>query len=106
MRALLAAVLLSASVAQGDELQDVYKQLVEINTTHSSGSTTAAAQAMAKRLTDAGLPAADVKVLVPPDRPTKGNLVARLRGTSGKKPLLLLAHLDVVEAKREDWSTD
>jgi acetylornithine deacetylase/succinyl-diaminopimelate desuccinylase-like protein len=105
MRALL-VVLLCAGAARADELQDVYKQLVEINTTHSTGSTTVAAQAMAKRLTDAGFPAADVKVLVPPDRPNKGNLVARLRGTGGKKPLLLLAHLDVVEAKREDWSTD
>ena len=105
MRALL-AVLLCAGAAQADELQDVYKQLVEINTTHSTGSTTAAAQAMAKRLTDAGFPAADVKVLVPPDRPNKGNLVARLRGSGGRKPLLLLAHLDVVEARREDWTID
>jgi len=109
MRALL-AVLLSvtagAGAAQADELQEIYKQLVEINTTHSTGSTTAAAQAMAKRLTDAGLPAADVKVLVPPDRPNKGNLVARLRGSGGRKPLLLLAHLDVVEARPEDWTTN
>jgi acetylornithine deacetylase/succinyl-diaminopimelate desuccinylase-like protein len=83
---------------------DIYKQLIEINTTESSGNMTTAAEAMAKRLTDAGFPADDVKVLVP--EPRHGNLVARLRGTGKEKPLLLLAHLDVVEARREDWSTD
>ena len=61
---------------------------------------------MAKRLLDAGFPVADVKVLGPNDR--KGNMVARLRGTgaAGLKPILILGHLDVVEAKREDWTTD
>jgi acetylornithine deacetylase/succinyl-diaminopimelate desuccinylase-like protein len=83
---------------------DIYKQLIEINTTESVGNMTTAAEAMAKRLTDAGFPAEDVKVLVP--EPRHGNLVARLRGTGKEKPLLLLAHLDVVEARREDWSTD
>jgi acetylornithine deacetylase/succinyl-diaminopimelate desuccinylase-like protein len=83
---------------------DIYKQLIEINTTESSGNMTTAAEAMAKRLTDAGFPPEDVKVLVP--EPRHGNLVARLRGTGKEKPLLLLAHLDVVEARREDWSTD
>lgn len=86
--------------------RDVYKELVEINTTNSVGDNTAAARAMAKRLIDAGFPAADVQVLVP-DNPKKGNLVARLRGKPGtKKPILLLAHLDVVEANKEDWSND
>ncbi|HEY2093724.1 MAG TPA: M20/M25/M40 family metallo-hydrolase [Thermoanaerobaculia bacterium] len=83
---------------------DIYKQLIEINTTESVGNMTTAAEAMAKRLTDGGFPAEDVKVLVP--EPRHGNLVARLRGTGKEKPLLLLAHLDVVEARREDWSTD
>src|SRR3984885_12147577 len=84
--------------------RDIFRELVEINTTDSVGNTTLAAQAMAKRLTDAGFPAADVQVLGPNDR--KGNLVARLRGASGKKPVLILGHLDVVEARREDWTTD
>ena len=90
--------------------RDIYQQLVETNTTESSGNCTTAAQAMAARLKAAGFTGDDVQVLIPPDAPRKGNLVARLRGScqgSGcEKPLLLLAHLDVVEAKREDWSVD
>lgn len=86
---------------------DIYQQLVNINTTDSSGSTTEAASAMAARLLAAGFPAADVQVLVPPGNAKRGNLVARLRGSgSALKPILLLAHLDVVEAKKEDWSND
>jgi acetylornithine deacetylase/succinyl-diaminopimelate desuccinylase-like protein len=85
-------------------VRELYQQLIEINTTDSSGDNTAAAEAMAARLQAAGLPAADVQVLVP--HPKKGNLVARLRGTGARRPLLLLAHLDVVEARREDWSFD
>ena len=84
--------------------RDIYKELIEINTTDSSGSTTVAAEAMAKRLKEAGFSAADLHLLGP--QPRKGNLVARLRGTGARKPILLLAHLDVVEAKREDWSVD
>jgi acetylornithine deacetylase/succinyl-diaminopimelate desuccinylase-like protein len=85
---------------------DVFKQLVEINSTDSIGSTTAVAEAMRKRLLDAGFPAADVVILGP--NPRKGNLVARLRGRPGStlKPVLILCHTDVVEAKREDWTTD
>jgi acetylornithine deacetylase/succinyl-diaminopimelate desuccinylase-like protein len=85
---------------------DIFKQLVEINTTDSIGSTTLAAQAMARRLLDAGFPAADVVVLGPNDR--KGNMVARYRGKPGSKlrPVLIIGHTDVVEARREDWSTD
>ena len=83
---------------------DVYRELVEINTTDSVGDNTRAAEAMAARLRAAGFPAADVQVLAP--HPRKGNLVARLRGSGAGKPLLLLAHLDVVEARREDWSFD
>ena len=85
---------------------DIFKQLIEINTTDSVGSTTVAADAMAKRLLDAGFPKADVVVLGPNER--KGNMVARYRGKSGSKfkPILIIGHLDVVEAKREDWSTD
>ena len=88
------------------DLREIYKELVEINTTDSAGSCTEGAQALAARLKAAGLPAQDVQVIVPPDGPKKGNLVARYRGTSSKKPVMLLGHLDVVEAKREDWQRD
>jgi acetylornithine deacetylase/succinyl-diaminopimelate desuccinylase-like protein len=83
---------------------DIFKQLIEINTTDSVGSTTVAAQAMADRLLAAGFPASEVYVGGP--NPRKGNLVARLRGTGARKPILFICHLDVVEARREDWSTD
>ncbi len=83
---------------------DIFKQLIEINTTDSVGSTSIAAEAMRKRLLDAGLPSSDVVVMGPNDR--KGNMVARLRGTGKGKPILIIAHLDVVEAKRSDWTTD
>src|SRR5271170_6460329 len=84
--------------------RDIFQQLIEINTTDSVGSTTVAADAMAKRLLDAGFPAADVVVLGPNGR--KGNLVVRLHGTGSGKPILIIGHLDVVEARREDWTTD
>jgi acetylornithine deacetylase/succinyl-diaminopimelate desuccinylase-like protein len=83
---------------------DIYRELVEINTTDSAGDSIRAAQAMAARLLAGGFPAQDVQVI--PTGPRKGNLVARLRGSGAKRPLLLLAHLDVVEAKREDWDFD
>ncbi|MFZ1972332.1 MAG: M20/M25/M40 family metallo-hydrolase [Candidatus Acidiferrales bacterium] len=83
---------------------DIFQELVEINTTDSVGSTTVAADAMAKRLLDAGFPAADVHVLGPNSR--KGNMVARIHGTGAQKPILFICHLDVVEARREDWSMD
>jgi len=85
-------------------LREIYQELIEINTTNSVGDNTKAAEAMARRLLAAGFPAADVQVLSP--APRKGNIVARLRGTGARRPLLLLAHLDVVEANREDWSVD
>jgi acetylornithine deacetylase/succinyl-diaminopimelate desuccinylase-like protein len=84
--------------------RDIFKQLIEINTTDSVGSTTVAAEAMAKRLRDAGFAAADAQVLGP--NPRKGNLVARLHGTGARKPILLIGHIDVVEARREEWSVD
>lgn len=84
--------------------RDIFKELIEINTTQSVGDTHKAAQAMAARLVAAGFPAADVRVFE--TGPRRGNLVARLRGTGKRRPLMLLAHLDVVEAKREDWTTD
>src|SRR6266511_3138189 len=84
--------------------RDVFAELIAINTTHEHGNTTPAAEAMARRLLAAGFPAADVQVLGP--RAGNQNLVARLRGTGKRRPILLLAHLDVVEARREDWSFD
>ena len=90
--------------AQQQLFRSIYQELVEINTTDSEGDTTLAAQAMHKRLLDAGFTAAEVEVIAP--FPRKGNLVARYKGSGAKKPLLLLAHVDVVEAKRSDWKTD
>jgi acetylornithine deacetylase/succinyl-diaminopimelate desuccinylase-like protein len=84
--------------------REIYRELVEINTTPSVGDTYAAARAMAARLRAAGFPAADVQVFQ--TAPKRGNLVARLRGTGKARPILLLAHTDVVEARREDWSSD
>src|SRR5215813_9047164 len=84
--------------------REIFQQLIEINTTDSVGDCSAAAKAMAERLKAAGFPDEDVKVIGP--NPRKGNLVARLHGTGARKPILLLAHIDVVEAKREDWSFD
>jgi acetylornithine deacetylase/succinyl-diaminopimelate desuccinylase-like protein len=83
---------------------DIFKELIEINTTDSVGSVTAASEAMAKRLRDAGFPENDLQVVGPNDR--KKNLVVRLHGSGKHKPVLLIGHLDVVEARREDWTTD
>ncbi|HWC78060.1 MAG TPA: M20/M25/M40 family metallo-hydrolase, partial [Blastocatellia bacterium] len=86
-------------------LRGIYQELIEINTTDSVGDTTKAAEAMAARLHAAGFSAADVRVLIHPGNSLRGNLVARYRSANPKrKPLLLLAHLDVVEARKEDWS--
>ncbi|MBS1849410.1 MAG: M20/M25/M40 family metallo-hydrolase [Acidobacteria bacterium] len=84
--------------------RDVFQQLIEINTTDSVGNITTAAEAMAQRFRDAGFPESDVRVLGPNDR--KKNLVVRLHGSGKHKPVLLIGHLDVVEARREDWTTD
>jgi acetylornithine deacetylase/succinyl-diaminopimelate desuccinylase-like protein len=105
--ALLALVWPATAPAQEPTAPDraaraILEELIGINTTDSSGSTTAAAEAMAARLKAAGFPDADVQVLGP--NPRKGNLVARLRGRGPARPILLLAHLDVVEARPEDWS--
>lgn len=85
--------------------RSIFKQLVEINTTDTpAGNVTTAARAMAERLLAAGFPAADVQVLGP--NPRKYNMVARIHGTGARKPILLICHLDVVQALRRDWSTD
>src|SRR6184192_2117375 len=85
--------------------RDILRELVEINTTDSLGNTPRAARAMARRLVAAGFPAADVRVLIGPDA-RHGNLVARYRGTTGGRPIIGFAHLDVVPARRADWSVD
>ncbi|WP_267876223.1 M20/M25/M40 family metallo-hydrolase [Duganella rivi] len=107
------AGLAMAGAAQGAQLTPVqqqmraiYQELVETNTTNSVGSCTLAAQKMAKRLKGGGFKDAELQLIIPPGGPKKGNLVARLKGDGSKKPLLLLAHIDVVEAKREDWERD
>ena len=87
--------------------RELYKELVETNTTASAGSCTLAAERMAARLKTAGFPDADLHLLVPPDHPKDGNLVAVLPGRDPKaKAILLLAHIDVVEARRQDWTRD
>ena len=107
MRTFIAASTLALSLAASAQGVDpdalaTYRELVSIRTVHPDGDNTAAAKAMAKRLLDAGFDPADVQVLEP--APLKGNLVARLRGTGAAKPVLVLAHIDVVDAKPGDWS--
>ena len=101
---LMPVVLFAQNAAHEARAKEIFKQLVEINTTHSVGDTTKAAEAMAARFKAAGFADADVRVLGP--SPKRGNLVVRYRGTGAKRPMILMAHLDVVEAKREDWSMD
>ena len=84
--------------------REIYRELIETDTTHSHGDTTRAAESLARRFRAAGFPDIDVKVLGP--AATNQNLVVRYRGTGGAEPIVLLAHLDVVEAHREDWSLD
>jgi acetylornithine deacetylase/succinyl-diaminopimelate desuccinylase-like protein len=98
------AVAAEGSSPQQQLAFDIYKELVEINTVTATGDTARAAEAMAARLRAAGFADADIQAFSP--APRKGNLVARLHGTGTRKPILLLAHLDVVPANREDWSVD
>ncbi|MSO98774.1 MAG: M20/M25/M40 family metallo-hydrolase [Rhodospirillaceae bacterium] len=107
------AVVFAASAASAaprpDQLafRDLYKELVETNTALSAGNCTDAAQKMARRLKAAGYDDSQIEVFVPPDHPKEGGLVAVLPGTNAiEKAILLLAHIDVVEAKREDWVRD
>ena len=110
--AAVAAIFTAVGMAQTpapDEtaFRELYRQLVEINTTRSVGSCTQAAEAMRAHLAAAGIPAADMQILAPPERPKDGALIAALHGRDRKaKPILLLAHIDVVEAKREEWKRD
>src|SRR4051812_19368389 len=88
-----------APAADRKLFREIYQELVEINTTDSVGDNTQAARAMMARLKAAGFSDAEMQIVVPEGGPKKGNLIARLKGTGAKKPLLLLAHIDVVEAK-------
>lgn len=81
------------------------KEMVEMRTTHDVGST-ALAQAIQEHLVRAGFAADDVVFIAPPDHPTKGNVIVRYRGKGRARPVLFLGHLDVVEAKAEDWTVD
>jgi acetylornithine deacetylase/succinyl-diaminopimelate desuccinylase-like protein len=106
---LLAAAALASAETYSPEparrlVRSIYEQLIASNTSYTTGQTTPAAEAMAKRFLDAGFPREDV--VVAGAAPHKGNVVVRYRGTGAARPLLLLAHLDVVEARREDWSVD
>jgi acetylornithine deacetylase/succinyl-diaminopimelate desuccinylase-like protein len=85
--------------------RDILGELIAINSTHDRG-TTVAARAVAARAQAAGFPAADIAVLVPEGHPDAGNVVVRLHGRPGNRPVLYIAHLDVVEARREDWTFD
>ena len=105
---LLSAATLSAQImpppADQQLAHDIYKQFVEIQSGFTTGSTTPVAEAAAARLKAAGFPDSDI--FVGGANPKKANLVVRYHGTGAAKPILLLAHTDVVEAKREDWTTD
>src|SRR5437879_13817109 len=105
----LVAICAPAGRTQGQEQteqlsREIFKQLIEINTTDSVGNVTTADEAMAGRLRDGGFTNDDIRVAGPNER--KKNLVARFRGTGKRKPILFIGHLDVVEALRSDWTTD
>ncbi|HEY4305092.1 MAG TPA: M20/M25/M40 family metallo-hydrolase [Gemmatimonadaceae bacterium] len=112
----LLALVASSALAQSPTLtahqklaRDVYSELISINTADTVGSVTKAVDAMAKRFRAAGFPEADIKILTPAGHPTKANLIVRYRGRGGPgsaKPILLIAHLDVVAALRSDWPRD
>jgi len=108
---LIAATLLGIHGAAAQALtdyqqmaEDTLRQLIEINTTDSVGNVTTAAEALAKRLREAGFPEKDIELAGP--RENKKNLVVRYHGSGARKPILFIGHLDVVEARREDWTTD
>ena len=90
--------------SERDLAREIYKEMVEVKSGFTTGSTTPLAEAVARRLKAAGFPDADV--FVGGASPTKANLVVRYHGSGRRRPILLLAHTDVVEAKREDWSID
>lgn len=114
MKHVLIAATLIATPAAAQELRPdqkafraLYEELVNTNTAFSNGSCTLAAERLAARMKAAGFADGDVQVITAPGKPREGSLVARFPGTSKMlKPMLLLAHIDVVEARREDWTRD
>lgn len=105
--AVFTSLTLSAAAQASDPLlRSIYQELVETNTTASVGDCTLAARAMAARLKAGGFRDEEMQIVVPPGGDRNGNLVARIKGKGGQRPLLLLAHIDVVEARREDWARD
>ncbi len=109
--AVAAVVFASATAAAAADRQDphqlaraLFKQLIEIKTTESQDGSTPAAEAMAQRLREGGFAEEDIHVVGPGGR--KQNMVVRLKGTGRKRPVLLIGHLDVVEARREEWTVD
>jgi acetylornithine deacetylase/succinyl-diaminopimelate desuccinylase-like protein len=106
--AVLSVVALPAAAQSRSAVQEsartILRELIAINTDHDSGSTTIAAQAIARRLIAGGFPAAEVQIIGPATSPKNQNLIARYRGTGNGKPILLMAHLDVVTARSADWS--
>src|SRR5689334_7950167 len=112
---LVASVALASSASAQTSLtpyqslgRDILRELVETNTTYAAGSTTKAAELLAARFRAAGFPAADVQVVGPDSGPNAKdkNLVVRYRGRGARRPVLLIGHLDVVEARRADWVLD
>src|SRR5271165_203693 len=104
---LLTAALAAATLPPPSDQQlahDIYKEMIEIKSGFTTGATTPVAEAVAARLKAAGFPNSDI--FVGGAIPKKANIVVRYHGTGKRKPILLLAHTDVVEAKREDWSMD
>ena len=113
LAAMVIATLCEAIPAQAatdaglQRFREIYKELVETNTTLSAGDCTLSAQRMAARLKAAGYSDGDLRVFVPEGHPKEGGLLAVLHGSDSKaKAILMLAHVDVVEAKREDWTRD
>ena len=94
----------AADSAQNEQALGIFRELIGIDTTNSLGSATTAAEAMARRFREAGFPSADIVIAGPNE--LMQNLVVRLRGNGARRPVLLIGHLDVVAAHREDWSTD
>src|SRR6266852_7307302 len=84
--------------------REIYKQMIEVKSGFTTGTTTPIAESVAARFKAAGFPASDI--FVGGAIPTKANVVVRDRGAGTRKPILLLAHIDVVEARREDWTSD
>lgn len=102
--AAIPAALAQPTASAQKPLYEIFKEMVENRTVHPDGDNTQLAKQVAARLLAAGFNESDINVIVPPDGAKKGNLIARLRGTGEMKPLLLLAHIDVVDARKEDWS--